>query len=699
MSFGLKFKIYLRQSATVYYTVDASGAVITTGAKTPLKHDPDGWAETEVANVRSALNVGIERQYAAPYKFADDGAQILRYLDYAFGDAAQCQIEIELRNDYDGTYLPYFVGDVDFSAANDGDYFYIVPLKDLGLASIMQNAMDIEIEIPITGPEVVNATIDSFLLLGNATWITAYPTPYVPNTPLPWVYYVFNKQDTVGYPITANNQTYGFASGSGQPFWIFQANQTLYNVDVSGIVKFQLQNTQSGPVTYTVNFTHGATIIGLTSGSVPGGQTANFDIDLSTIAPFGMSQGDVVRLYVGTSPGQIDPNSSTPSPYTLSWRTGDTFTVNYRFYGPSFNVTGLRPAELWKRIVEKVAGPGYTGVSSYLSDANIKYRDNYDNIPFQTPFLSGESIRGIPNPKFKLTPGDFISTCRAVWGCGYGVEGNTARIEPRRHFFNPDLVIIAFDDPNSVSIQKATEYRFKKYTVGYSTQPTEKVNGRDEYNSKSVLEGPTKRSAPELNMVSPAIGSMYTLFNTYVEYAFRDTADSPEDNEMFLLEIQNFQIGGRYPARKWPGYTITGVAIGDQGLNFGITPKRNFLRSGDFIHIGNYGQDNNVIKFQLAEKNSELQSNLLSGTIVEKADVPVSSLKPALALPYLIVANVNSPRNIIELMSGNYGVIGIRWRENYIYGFPIKVGCRSATTGEYEITLLASPNNDLTLFA
>lgn len=694
------FRIYLRRSPTAYFFVDSNGAVRVTAIKTPLTteqagwNDPKGWEETDTARVRNSRFVALEREYGTPYQFAGDGAIILRYLDYTLGGDAQCQIEIERKNETNLLYDPEFIGDIDFSASTDNEDFYVAPIKELGLVGLLRAKMDVEVEIPIDGPEAITATVGSFRLNGVASWITAYPTPYVPNTPTPWVYYVLNEQDTVGFPITANNQTYGFNSQSGQPFWIFKANQNIYDVTVKGQVRFRISSNQSGPVNYTVVFTHGPTMQVLTTGSVLNGGIASFTVNLAAVAPFNMGTDEVVRLYVGTSPSQIDPNNSnnTPSPFTLSWEVGDTLDVSYTFDSPAFSVRGLLPAELFRRMIEKLTEGAYTGVSNYLSDQTITYAQGLDNIPARTLFLSGNSIRGIAGATIKTTLGDFFDSCNAFWSVGMSVENEIARIERRSRYYDAGNIIASFENPQSVRIQKAEEYKFKKITVGYSTQATEKVNGRDEYNSRMVLETPDNRTSKDLNLISPAIASQYTIFNTYAEYAFRNTADSPKDNDLFALEIEPF--GNQYVARTWVGRPISGVASGGKSLNLGLTPKRNLLRNGPFIRIGQFGFDSSVIRYQVSERNPNLQSNLASGLIVEAADVPIPALGAALALPFLIVAVVNSPHSILSMVNATGGIVRVYWEDRgfWVEGFPVKIGCKSAVEGEYEITLLASPN-------
>lgn len=693
------FRIYLRQSASLYYTLDASGNVVTTPVKTQIDYDPEGWEDTETANIRNFTYAGLEAEYAVPYKFPFDGAKILRYIDYTQGPNAPVQIEIEQQDGFDLTYQPYFIGDIDLSASTDGVNFYITPVKELGLAGELRSVMDLDVEIPIDGPEVVIADIEPFTLSGSAEWITAYPTPYVPNTALPWVYYVFNQQDTIGYPITVNQQNYGFTSGQGTPNWMFKTNQPITNLFMSGQVRFTLQNLTGTATTYSVirrianTITNTAVSVPIVSAvPLPAMTTIQFTVDVSA-GPFNLNTGDDVTFFVGVSGmSQVAPGGP-PQSYILSWETGDTLAINYNFTGPGFSTTGLRGEELFKRIIEKLTNGAGTGVSNYLSSTTRVL----DTVPNQILWLSGNSIRGIANPTIKTTLSKFLASCNAILCTGFSVEGGVARVEERRRYYDAGNVIISFPDPMNVDIQKAKDYMFKKVSVGYATEATEKVNGRDEYNTTQVRELPGTRNAAELSLISPALASQYTLFNTYVEYTYRNTADSPKDNDTFLLEIETFPTGsGHYPAQTWPVSTVTGVTSGNKSLNLGLTPARMLLRNGPRIGIGVYQQNGETVRFQLAERNPNLQSNLASGLIIEKADLLVSDLGAPFALPYLITATVNSPRNILSLMQGNYGVIRVLHRGYWLSGFPIKVGCKSATLGEYEITLLASPDNDLT---
>jgi hypothetical protein len=142
--------------------------------------------------------------------------------------------------------------------------------------------------------------------------------------------------------------------------------------------------------------------------------------------------------------------------------------------------------------------------------------------------------------------------------------------------------------------------------------------------------------------------------------------------------------------------SITGLINPDTAYNIkDLTPKRMLLKHADFLGATLYNQVPAQIKWLTSSKNSLLSTTKDGSTVIEKADVPVSSLGTPLFYPVIFNFSTKVPLGFVDILSGAAnGHIEFTYNGKTFYGFPMEVSAKPALNESQTWKLLCSPKTN-----
>ncbi|MES2428245.1 MAG: hypothetical protein V4560_14795 [Bacteroidota bacterium] len=161
--------------------------------------------------------------------------------------------------------------------------------------------------------------------------------------------------------------------------------------------------------------------------------------------------------------------------------------------------------------------------------------------------------------------------------------------------------------------------------------------------------------------------------------------------------VATLTVVNLYQLRRPTVDSATGIPNDGTEFNLLITPRRNmdnhlrWLRSS-FDHL-----DTNKLVLQTTDKNRDLVTTIAGITVNEAADIPVSTMGDKVFLPYYTTKDIQSPQDLLTLVTNNnYGVMSYTREGVQMDGFIIDVRSQDAYLETQQYRLLISANNDLT---
>lgn len=667
---------------------------------THLANAPANWDKTEISFARNINAFGLMREYSAPYRFVKNGRKILSKMLAQYGRDIVLKLYVEVLNSTTQDYEFFFESDLDLRTGRCEKDFFEVQVKEGGVAAKIKDNENVSCLIPFDNK--VQAEINPFLFQGKAKWISTWPFPSDAYTIL-GVYCTLLENEAINNPILANTATYPPTPGPAA-LYLFEAQVTIYDVRFKGSLNFYVNNDTGSTENWALkirNLTTNTDVQVMLSGSQAAGTDNSYQATFDFTLPV-VSSGTQLSY-------QLEFGGIT-DPAHIVWEVGHPIEVTYYYYTPSYVVEGKRPFDVAQAILNEITGGAAVLDAPILLDQSLPYNSNYDNRPYQTLIMSGDSIRGASTAWFKDSSGTFVGlpalkitwnqlmkSFAAWWGLGYAVVDNKVFIKPRDQFFDKNTEIYDLGEVAKWSTEPASEYDYKTVRIGCEDQEYDELNGRDEFNTTHQYNLPTIHNKNELDLVSPIRTDMYGIYYTWLRYNLLDSTDSSSDNDLFALEITPSPVGGLYRPLRLAG-NVSGIYTNNNAnaFNFGLSPKRCFLRNGGFIRSMLYGNGQDI-KFQVTDKNAEMSSSFSAGAVDEDANVPVNSLKQPFFKPYIFNISVGTKFNLIQHLKQNqdgyvkFTIDGVPFKI-----FPMEVGAVPAKPIEYEIRGLAHPDTDMT---
>lgn len=732
-----EFRYYLMADSLYYYwdgvTVQTTTDPRNIGAQPEAgTYTPDGWKETEIKWGRNIDYRTLLRTFSTPYKFAKDGAQILRYVKYREGIEGKCKLYIKKRRSSDWGFNDYYLGDIDFLTFQDNITDVTVEITEGGLSAQLKAYATTPQEVPLstqTGP-VIKLYSDGIKLRGTANYLTQ-PASLLGNAGqgmlAPANVFTIQEGD---YPVVVNQSAVGFNmggytnsdfSGSTNPQraydnYLQSTLQTITQVVHVNHPNFYYKNVATGAA-QTIRFTVELIVapdpnndgtpqpfsqrqILFQDVDLGEGQQRTLNIDVYS-QPITMNKYD--RIYVVYYAFKVSGDGAAIFDFVFP---EGKVEIQSTFQLPSSVSQSIRLATLYQYLCSTISGSLTTAKSDFLNTPGLRLNDWK---PYYTVATCGDALRGLFGnvgpagkyliPKIKSNLAEFLEAMQALAPVGLGIEGDRLVLEIVDYFFDRNTMAYDLGEVTDLKIVDAEEYYASNIRIGYENQTYDGLNGRDEFNTSQAYKMPITRATEPADFVSPYRADGYGMEIYRANLSGKKTTDSSSDNDTFIVTISPTpNANGEYPLSRLQntaGALVNGVLFPESAINLEITPKRNFNRQGSWLRMMTYLQNGGIIKFQTTDKNPDVISNLGSGSVIENSDVPVATLPSLPFLPVYIQCQA-AKDNINEILSSYpKGYFRMTYNGVELKGFFDSGGVRPAKLDLYNFQFLAHPDMDM----
>lgn len=700
-----------------------------------LPNAPRNWEGSLINWARSDKYYGMIRSFTQPMDFVLDGATILREQFYQYGIGAQVQLEIAKFNASTYNYEVFYLGDIDFTNFKDtgsiDGYIVTVNLVQGGIMKAVKAYEDVKYTIPLAGQQIVNPT--PIKLNENCDYIlTAYADGVEDG--YPGLRIVNNDQkSTVNSVQDLDNIPAPPPDFSTENAWFFRAttdgNVKITATEILGTIIAGIVHVHYNLSIYRSDNTIAYTLldVNVTDPTYP------FGINFETVIP--VLAGEKLFLYgrffdhgeVEIAEGQLSLAYSTISP------NSDVLAVEpfYLFSNLMKQMNGNVPVPCQSYLLKDWQGlkitcgdairpvitsdvqsgdtmnPGqeYTvvfgtvtyGFSIYPINSIIIATASY---PTFTTSDDGYLQTNNAAPAIVTSFTDFFKAMNAILNVGWGTQTiggvEYSVMEKKSYFYQNTLKAISVGEVGSFGLSVYLPYLYNSVKYGYVDQTYDQINGITEFNSQANAQFPLTVINKELDLVSPyrADSTGVELIRVNLSNSGSGNSNTSGNNDVFLIHCNDFPAGdGKYVPLVVPSFSGVDTNL----YNMMISPKRNLLRHGDYLHGILDKLDGENIVFTSALKNYNLISTDITSLVVsERANISIGSLPLKLFLPYEAEILVKEPFNMLDLVD-KYptGYIAFTVNNNPYGGFIIDSNTDTDQNKPQKIKLLYTPDSQM----
>jgi len=273
------------------------------------------------------------------------------------------------------------------------------------------------------------------------------------------------------------------------------------------------------------------------------------------------------------------------------------------------------------------------------------------------------------NPTVAMSFTDLFQSLNSAFCLGAAIENDRVRIENRRYFFS-DTVVLDLSSrivDEVISKEVVPDLHYSLIKSGYKSFEYNAIGGLAEFNTQlqhttviSVLDKP-------LDIVNNSRGDTQGIVK--LRQSWGSSEDQEADEHLFLID--SIRDGLNFKARTNEGFDhIEGGVDATQWLNVFLSPARCLRRWGAVIRAGLEKNLGTYLRWQTADKNTTLRSQLTTETaeVIENADILVNDLESPWYCPeYYTVECVmypdeletikTNPKGLIKIAADKYGWI------------------------------------------
>lgn len=705
-----------------------------------LPNAPRNWEGNLINWARSDVYYGMIRSFTAPMDFVLDGATILREQFYTYGIGAQVQLEIAKLNGATYNYDAFYLGDIDFTNIKDTGakegYVFTANLVQGGIMKAVKAYADVKYTIPF--PTTANTTsLTPIKLQEYADWIIQTTIPDANNGYFPALVLVNNEQKST------------IASARQQPEIVYDGSPNFatagcffYEAQITGSVRFTNVDINFFWLNFFGGHHDGEIFIQTSTGqqftifsmvdppnATPFSYTSDFTINVvSGERVFLYTRSDGAGCYCVFETSSFRATYDTISPET------DCITIDaYYLYQqliakmvgiptrcqsylltqtfPNLQITcgdAIRPVEISDVHAGDIlnASQEYRVVFGTVVYGSVTYNigdiiiANASHASFTTT-NDGYCQTDNSTPQIVTSWADFFKSMNGVLNIGWGTEiqggSEVAVLEQKNYFFKSNLRAIDVKEVGDFALTVYTPYLYNSVQYGYSDHQYDNLNASTEFNSTTYSQFPIAAINKQLDLISvyraDSLGIEGLRIN--ISNAGSGPQNSAPNNDVFMIVVSPVKVGGKYVPYIMPSYSGVGTNL----YNMLISPARNLLRHGDYLHgiLDKYDGEN--ITFTSALKNYNLVSTDANGVVVkENANISISGLPGKLFLPYLAEILIDEPFNMLNLVDMYpTGRIDFSVDGNMFSGFIIDSSTDTDTNKPQKIKLLYTPLNNMVL--
>lgn len=747
------YRFHLKNSNGQYlYVLD--NQVLASADKTPLPNAPDGWDGIGLTWIRSESNLGVFRKVAIDVRFVLDGANILRHLYYASGGInAFATLEIELLNKTSQNYELLESCEVDFSEFKDEDIFVTVNLKDLGLASLIEEKGATEYGIDIsTKPMLVE--FSGLNVKGYIKWFinTTSATTSLVAADMTLAY----RSSNLGKDFVPDNvQSVGDYSVDGAADADSLRNEVIRKYMLKSTheytAKITVKNTRSYSTAEAIS--NGSILfryskLGLIRASNIGGvfngvyrgynflfdntyydsqtsfiyderryadKTYNVDVRLNetlTLALGGlynalMPSGGSIASFMTFTTG-VEQVQRIYAPNSGDYLAQPSIEMDYELVLPKSQAKGMLYIDLIKQILAKMGGSNYIVNSEVLTNTNIDTFNMFDTLPARAVVLSGDSLRSYSESKITASFNSIMQDLWARFGISYGVLGNQIVIERASYFYQN----IRLAELTEISGMTMVPYKVIGGTikVGFDDIDIDDYASKNEVLKQITFDIEALNKIPtETTFIAPFQSAMFALEAVRSGAVNKTSGDTTEerkankyDSETFVVEVEKFEtsILRGYKVKTFPGKYKVGGFDSDRYTNLGYTPMRMIGRNLRYIR--------SFVDTKLAKQTiegldfkSDLNNTIAINVIDERANISLvgdffagREVRP-LFKPLVFEFECSAPRNFMLSLNNNpYGFVEFKVRGTMVKGYILEAGVTPSSKAPYKFRILSHTDTE-----
>lgn len=732
---------------------DPGNFTTSDGRNAKLKMSPFGWKDTLIKYARNVKYMGLFRDFTVPMQFVGDGAKILRNRVWIYGMECICYLGI-LRMDRLNLpygYKKYYLSEIDFSKFERTETGVTVAATNGGLAKIFKanestaytidiDADDEHVIVHMDGREFdFNATygvIPDQAIKGTANFYLGMTTTSQEGATAEVSFFDIAPTQSSAYP---NGDYFNETLNRPQTYRIHGKIQIFFDKNVpfelrietndgttGGFPQYSLVNIAGSPrpAGSTEWFTFDQTI------TVPAGDRINMKIyggnPVDATTQFTVKDGEILVDYVYRHPetwvsahyayrvGELLVRAMTGGQYGFK---SDWLHAKKDLVYTSGDALRLLPGAQMKTSL----GDFFQALKEYQVGLGIE-DDKLVIEPLSYFFRANKaaSLGTVSNWKVTIAEDLLANTIKT------GQKENTYTDVNGRFEVNQGQqwtlpITRVVREFNLLSPYRKDPLGIELLRINYEQKTTTDTSSDNDIFQLSIETNPTPVDATvtfiaaDQTMVAPrglklwpgqiinvtgtASNNGQLTIDTVTrsagsQIAHFTTAVVDEVNTTATLEYVNHKTYNLYR----PAYTtITGVAHPGSLFNVELSPKRGILRNGALLRSMIYPQDTEIIKFQSADKNADLSTELAGVVITEKEDIQIGALPDRFFLPYYITFTTAPAINAEALIEADpYALVPFVINGQTFWGYLFDGSVKSATRESQEWKLLSGPNNDLT---
>lgn len=382
------------------------------------------------------------------------------------------------------------------------------------------------------------------------------------------------------------------------------------------------------------------------------------------------------------------------------------------------NATAIYPFEAFNRLIQVVCDLDYNPVVSsvfgrpeygYVEDGKAASVMLSKGLLMRGVNIAGDTVSaGETNLNLKLK--ECFENYNNLFNLGLGPEYDSINsrwnfvIEDKNYFYQTSE-LFTLDKISNLEYQYEQDLMIQKITTGYRKFTDENNYGLSEYNNQSEFITPISISNRELNLTS-SYRADGTAFQKAIDNQYTGTEDNDTDIDEDIFFIHSFDDSGTLRSVQDEDFSLVGGLYGSNPIqaNIYISPLRNLTRWGDFIRSSLQFFINDNLRFNKAEKLSDLQSQYATETetLYENRDLSISSLATPRFSGKKIKFEAPLTREQIDIISNNpYGLVKFYdyLANEYNYGWIKEVSTdridKDTTWELWEVSNLEEVSNNL----
>lgn len=394
-------------------------------------------------------------------------------------------------------------------------------------------------------------------------------------------------------------------------------------------------------------------------------------------------------------------------------------------------LTGFRPNDLMNLLVPALFSSAtdaygfpitpvdYSGeyfVSDFMGDSSRANNDNWDVVPYDILFTSGNSLRDITGIDYISTSvSNIFKDLKNIFGIGLAIEtdgGGTdyIRIEELSYFFDETTLLIDLGtNVFGISIEPLTTFAGNTIKTGNSQRQPNSDWGIDSFCVETIFNTPVTRVNNQIDMSIPDNADEYQIEYARAESNSKDQSSANSDNQTFIIHMDRSAdetvniynplgsavviSGGNKPMQPSELGTvqntdvtaasnpyIIGLLFPDTAINLSLSPMRCILRNGAYLASIFDGMGSLNLSFRKQYQLlfnfvnnsytpepypsvvSNLQVGAASDAVTEASDVLIENLYSQWGLstkvyklfrPFLISVTTQQPINMYSIMGNN----------------------------------------------